>query len=234
MVGSLIDIELAYLNTSHPDFIGGGQAMRLIAQQMRAATLARDRGPTPPPIQQPADANSHHYADGDPLRRPQQQQQQQQQTDGSRGARRHGSGAQLQLSGNLGPLGDDPSSNFLTTFFGTGRKPEPPPAAPAAGSANGANGAHGAHGAPVARGGAADATEPSPSRERLEQEIIRSLLESYLGIVRKNLQADTRPPLSRGSPRATRHPDGPARGAGLGAQGHHALPRKRRARRDAE
>ena len=37
MVNNLIDIELAYLNTSHPDFVGGGTAMRLVAQQLHAA-----------------------------------------------------------------------------------------------------------------------------------------------------------------------------------------------------
>lgn len=38
MVNSLVDIELAHLNTAHPDFMGGSQAMRLIAQQLHSVT----------------------------------------------------------------------------------------------------------------------------------------------------------------------------------------------------
>ena len=37
MVNHLVDIELAYLNTSHPDFVGGGTAMRMVAKHLHEA-----------------------------------------------------------------------------------------------------------------------------------------------------------------------------------------------------
>ena len=40
MVNSLVDIELAHLNTSHPDFIGGSEAMRHIATQLQVHVYA--------------------------------------------------------------------------------------------------------------------------------------------------------------------------------------------------
>mmetsp|Transcript_1872 Transcript_1872/g.2803 ORF Transcript_1872/g.2803 Transcript_1872/m.2803 type:complete len:173 (+) Transcript_1872:3-521(+) len=39
MVGNLVKIELAYINTSHPDFIGGSRA---VAQLMRKLELEKD------------------------------------------------------------------------------------------------------------------------------------------------------------------------------------------------
>ena len=40
MVGNLVKIELAYINTSHPDFIGGAQA---VAESMRKIAVENDR-----------------------------------------------------------------------------------------------------------------------------------------------------------------------------------------------
>ena len=44
MVSNLIAIELAYLNTSHPDFVGGSQAIALISQQLADRQLSDQRG----------------------------------------------------------------------------------------------------------------------------------------------------------------------------------------------
>lgn len=37
MISNLIDAELAYINVSHPDFIGGRQAVTLAHQKQQAA-----------------------------------------------------------------------------------------------------------------------------------------------------------------------------------------------------
>ena len=37
MVDNLLNIELAYLNTSHPDFVGGSQAIAHISMQATGA-----------------------------------------------------------------------------------------------------------------------------------------------------------------------------------------------------
>lgn len=186
MVGSLIDMELAYLNTGHPDFIGGKQAMRMIALQLQAAELKKDKRdrsppPQPPPPPPPSAAMPPPppaAAVSDPLRA----------TEGerSREFRRNGGGAN-----------GEESSSFLNTFFGSGKRGE------ACASTNGS--AHGpAHGVLAAHGAqpkeqqelqpVGSAWPPrqqqrtAPVQMEPETEIIRTLLVSYFGIVRKNMQ----------------------------------------------
>ena len=120
MVNHLLDIELAYLNTSHPDFVGGGTAMRLVAQQLHAAAdeqqyraeLEGPRGATP--------TNPAHYANGPAGASPAYGAPSPGYDDGGR-----------DLSGNArGAAASDPLSEpaaapgageaFLNSFFGTG------------------------------------------------------------------------------------------------------------------
>jgi len=182
MVNSLVDIELAHLNTAHPDFMGGNQAMRLIAQQLHASTDVNDgnltaqygqpssvvRNVTGADLNPYAAARPPAHSDGvhDPLRPP---------PTGQPAAPAASGGAE--------------SSNFLQTFFSSGSKaetpsisyqqqqPPPPPPPPP----------------PMPPMPPAPYQTPQqPSRSQLETDIIRSLLVSYFQIVRKNLQ-DTVP-----------------------------------------
>ena len=173
MVTSLIEMELSYLNTSHPDFVGGSQAMRLIAQQLHAAAdeqqyRAESEQLAPPTAAQAVSAQAYNGAPPPPPP------------------------PQSGLADPLAPDDDDEGGGdtFLNSFFGSGsskrsdggsasksglslpsmpanpfQTPPPPPASSPA-SAMRANG----------------------TREQLETDIIRSLLVSYYGIVRKNLQ----------------------------------------------
>ena len=189
MVNNLLEIELAYLNTSHPDFVGGGTAMRLVAQQLHAAAdeqqyRAEQAAPAPAPSPPPPQARSYEQAEAS--------RQQQDQGD---------------------PLGATGGGNdtFLNQFFGTGTvstanpfssapspaPPPPPPPRPPPPPQN----PYGAY--PSNRGGGLGETISSglqrmsgqggprdrtqANREQLETDIIRSLLVSYYGIVRKNL-----------------------------------------------
>ena len=185
MVSSLIDIELAHLNTSHPDFVGGSQAMRLIAQQLGGPAEAESsyehaappyHPPHPEPPREPSargfsyvggaavDASSNPFEDGDPNR------------------------ASGPLRASLPqPQGEQPSK-FLQTFSSSGKSPspsplqasQPPPPPPPPPPAP----TYAAFGQTAA---SAQRTESS-GREKLETDIIRSLLVSYVQIVRRNLQ----------------------------------------------
>ena len=138
MISNLIKIELAHINTSHPDFIGGSRA---VAQLM-------DRVPDdtrPPMVSEtvPVAAVSEPPS-GPPGRRP---------------------------SGAAGR--DTASTNPFAGFFGGGKKKD------------------GAQGDEVVTLPQVPETMrrvgASPSeRERIETEIIKSLISSYFDIVRKN------------------------------------------------
>uniref|UniRef100_A0A7S4BXD0 GED domain-containing protein n=2 Tax=Chrysotila carterae TaxID=13221 RepID=A0A7S4BXD0_CHRCT len=194
MVASLVDMELAYLNTSHPDFVGGGQAMRLVAQQMHSSANTRFQSAEMPinPFSESSTAKhgSVNSASGGAssldLARPPELPQ-----------------VEPRRSNSVG----DESSSFLNSFFGNGRSRSSavtaalaPPPAPTVGLSSCASGDVRGDGAGGSNSSLADSyaerhnghfhctPRTAPSREHLEAEIIRSLLVSYFGIVRKNLQ----------------------------------------------
>ncbi|KAL1521567.1 hypothetical protein AB1Y20_021226 [Prymnesium parvum] len=160
MVNSLVDIELAYLNTSHPDFIGGSEAMRLIAQQLHASTEQKDYAVQ----QQAAFHQSRSYE-----RAPAASSQLQTNPFNRDSSLHESSGA---ASDPLGVASQGSAGNFLQTFFSSGSvKKEGGQAAPA-----------------FSYLGDSAAARGPQTRGQLETDIIRSLLVSYYTIVRKNLQ----------------------------------------------
>ena len=230
MVGSLIDMELAYLNTGHPDFIGGKQAMRLIAQQLKQAELNDRRSPAgqqmPPPPPPNAKPPPPPATISDPLREVNAREV------GERSYGERNSGERERSAARRANGGEEPSS-FLNTFFGAAKK---------GGEAHGARGggahdrasdplgarAYGAHESAGAYNGAsyngaghngaghngaghngaghnAYGAQPEDELQSMhvgvgyshsgkrsaqmepETEIIRTLLISYFGIVRKNM-----------------------------------------------
>ena len=157
MVGSLVAIELAYLNTSHPDFVGGSTAMRHVASQLHAAADE----------QQSREEQREQRTEPQPLRMP-----------------------SVGYPGGGGGSSDYGSSDYLSSFnpFASGGPPPPPPPPPPLGGGyavggGGGDGRFGGGGIGSSGGGGGGGN----SREQLETDIIRSLLVSYYGIVRKNL-----------------------------------------------
>ena len=192
MVNNLIDIELAYLNTSHPDFVGGGTAMRLVAQQLHAAADEQQYRAELETTQQPVAPPGRGTP---PVAMVAARPAPYEQAEASRPA-------PAVASDPLGATGGDGNDTFLHQFFGTGTvsraqnpfsapqqppplPPPPPPPPPPP------NQYYGGQNASVARGQAVSSSvsrdRTTQNREQLETDIIRSLLVSYYGIVRKNL-----------------------------------------------
>ena len=167
-VRNLMDIELAYLNTAHPDFVGGASAMRHIAQSFLAAAggapapvpvpLTQQRPlppppppPPPPPMLKDTETFISGFFGGAPATAPPSQPDRRQRDSLFSAA--------LNGSAQYGAESTSHSYNPLSAQYGAGGR----------------------------AAGAAGEQSREQSREQLETEIIRSLLISYYGIVRKNL-----------------------------------------------
>ena len=110
MVHNLISIELAYLNTSHPDFVGGSQAIAHISMQLQTATTdaaEESRSAGPPP----------HASVGDALRN-------------GGGADEVNDPLRAAMPAPMQPPPASDSTNFINQFFSTGKRPDAAAAAP--------------------------------------------------------------------------------------------------------
>lgn len=180
MISNLVQIELSYINTAHPDFIGGSKA---VAQLMEARQTEEYRGhagaPGTPPLDYAHNGAHMHHRRGTSL-------------EDAPG--RHAAAPQAAAAGaSPQPDANGGGRGIMGLIFGGNSSANGNGAA--AGSLQDAPGAAAAIGrvpaSPViklqqmpesmSRGSAAPT-----DRERIEIEIIKSLLSSYFGIVRKN------------------------------------------------
>eukprot|EP00013_Stygamoeba_regulata_P016583 CAMPEP_0177682830 /NCGR_PEP_ID=MMETSP0447-20121125/31460_1 /TAXON_ID=0 /ORGANISM="Stygamoeba regulata, Strain BSH-02190019" /LENGTH=759 /DNA_ID=CAMNT_0019192343 /DNA_START=212 /DNA_END=2491 /DNA_ORIENTATION=- len=209
MIANLISIEMAYINTNHPDFMGGGGAYFQIMERMAAAQRS-DQNQLTGSVGGPGGPASAAGPGGQPQQGAQQQPtaqpQQRQITPVTRGgmtsapapaARRAAPGA----AGQPGQQG-----SFFNMFFGN-RGEGGAPGGPASSSQSSSRMSSSAR----APGSSTSRSQPPTRIERLssmpstvkprggvtdkemfETELIQSLMVSYFNIVRKNVM-DTVP-----------------------------------------
>jgi dynamin 1-like protein len=162
MVSNLIKIELAYINTSHPDFIGGSRAVAHLMRKLEKEKEARAKakrvesvgGATPlttSSLQNYSDKENH--PDHESM-----------------------------------PVGDDGAGGILNFVFGRGKTPNNK-------SVNknifrtpngGVGGPPSIVQLPQVPDQMRQTDVPPTDREKVEMEIIKSLIDSYFSIVRKN------------------------------------------------
>jgi dynamin 1-like protein len=170
MVSNLVKIELAYINTSHPDFIGGSRA---VAQLMRKLEKEKEAMRTGKAVNTGVGAT--------PL---------------SSTSLNNYMGENNKENSNNGtapgqsvapPLVDSGEGGILNFVFGRGKTPVKPTKSifgtPLGG---GAAGPPSIVQLPQVPDTMRQTDSPITDREKIEMEIIKSLIESYFNIVRKN------------------------------------------------
>jgi len=164
MVTNLINIELAYINTSHPDFIGGSRAvaqlMRKLEKEKEAARKGHSMDPAGATPLSSTSLNSYIVDDKE---------------NNENGE----SSAPVDTGGDGGIL------NFV---FGRGKTPIKPAKAlyRTPGGAAGRNGPPTFVQLPQVPDTMRQTDAPITDKEKIEMEIIKLLIESYFNIVRKN------------------------------------------------
>ena len=185
MITNLICVEMSYINTSHPDFVGGGGAFYKIFENM-AAQQQQQQGPQPIEGQQGGPP-------GHPQGQPQQPQQIQQRPGppgGPQGGRPGPPG------GRPGPPGGRPGppnpnappqqekkgggGGFFSVYFGKGGD----------GGNQSSSGKRGGERVEKLSTVPAQITpgRSQTDKEKFECELIQTLLKSYFDIVRKNIK----------------------------------------------
>jgi len=211
MVQNLVKIELAYINTSHPDFIGGSKAVARLMSKM--AQQKQERSQMPPTVQQPP---STRASVGGGLRGAEDgtiHENSPSSVADERGF--HTGDGTVATPRNVGTDNDGtgPGGAGIMNFIFRGNNASSSGGGGGAGRQSMSNGGpsygvesgtnngfrtplermSGMHGHPpsiVQLPQVPDTMRqtdvPPTDRERVEVEIIKSLIESYFGIVRKN------------------------------------------------
>mmetsp|Transcript_1663 Transcript_1663/g.7259 ORF Transcript_1663/g.7259 Transcript_1663/m.7259 type:complete len:739 (-) Transcript_1663:55-2271(-) len=175
MISNLIQIELSYINTAHPDFIGGSKAVAQLMESRQPQEYVGELPPTTPPVQMPE--NLHRNQANRPNSMRQNYAQQNAQSQDSK-ARSNGQ-ALARSSPSHTP---QPSGGIMSLIFGANSSNN-------VGQAT--SSATGSQQSPVIKlqqmpDSMSRAEDAPTDRERIETEIIKSLLRSYFDIVRKN------------------------------------------------
>jgi len=152
MVSNLIKIELAYINTSHPDFIGGSRAVAQLMRKLEREKKSKENGiPKEVGVTTDSVANDN-FSSGNESK--------------------HGNDNNMSKS-NMDPDGPGGIMNFI---FGGGKTP----------MKNNPKNSRSVVQLPQVPDTMRQSDVPPTDREQVEMEIIKSLIDSYFGIVRKN------------------------------------------------
>jgi dynamin 1-like protein len=157
MVANLVKIELAYINTSHPDFIGGSRAVARLMDKICKENNERQQR-TADKEATPLSKSPHNYSNA--------------------GENEYKDAQQMNSPG-----GQEKDNKGLMNFIFRGGNEENKSSRPSSHSADGPPSV--VH-LPQVPDTMRQTDFPTSDRERVEMEVIKSLVESYFDIVRKN------------------------------------------------